>query len=310
MPEHPGLPPPPDDPLVRPLSIPASRRWRCRCGRPRPAQPRRRLRPALRDAARLPRARAAHAGLLERLRAHLRVQGCDAQAREAARDVLRYFDIAAPLHHEDEELHVFPPLLAQGPAPVVDLVRQLQRDHAAMAMLWSQARVPLAAVAGGEPGALPWSPEQERALDDFADLYAGHIDRGGRRWPIRWRRGCCRRPCWMAWGRRWRGGGAPHSPGASSRLRAPAPRYSPESRQADRNQSCARRESGGTDEVSQTPFSTWWNMCPPACRRCAAIRRTTGSPWRRPTSRAVNGACFSLKSCPFSFHHDSSTGLR
>ncbi|ABM31272.1 hemerythrin domain-containing protein [Paracidovorax citrulli] len=116
-------------------------------------------------------------GLLERLRAHLRVQGCDAQAREAARDVLRYFDIAAPLHHEDEELHVFPPLLAQGPAPVVDLVRQLQRDHAAMAMLWSQARVPLAAVAGGEPGALPWSPEQERALDDFADLYAGHIDR-------------------------------------------------------------------------------------------------------------------------------------
>ncbi len=116
-------------------------------------------------------------GLLERLRAHLRAQGCDAQAREAARDVLRYFDIAAPLHHEDEELHVFPPLLAQGSTPVVDLVRQLQREHGAMARLWSQARVPLAAVAQGAPGAVPLSPEQERTLDDFASLYAGHIDR-------------------------------------------------------------------------------------------------------------------------------------
>ncbi|MBF9266278.1 hemerythrin domain-containing protein [Paracidovorax cattleyae] len=116
-------------------------------------------------------------GLLERLRTHLRAQGCDAQAREAARDVLRYFDIAAPLHHEDEELHVFPPLLAQGAAPVVELVRELQREHAAMAMLWPRARVPLAAVAGGEPGAAPLSREQERALDDFAALYAGHIDR-------------------------------------------------------------------------------------------------------------------------------------
>ncbi|WP_053842663.1 hemerythrin domain-containing protein [Paracidovorax avenae] len=116
-------------------------------------------------------------GLLERLRAHLRVQGCDAQAREAASDVLRYFDIAAPLHHEDEELHVFPPLLAQGTAPVVELVRELQREHAAMALLWPQARVPLAAVAQGAPGAVPLSPVQERVLDAFASLYAGHIDR-------------------------------------------------------------------------------------------------------------------------------------
>ena len=52
--------------------------------------------------------------LLRRLRDYLRGHGhgCDDSARQAARDVLRYFDIAAPLHHEDEELHVFPPLLA------------------------------------------------------------------------------------------------------------------------------------------------------------------------------------------------------
>src|SRR5688572_25382640 len=37
--------------------------------------------------------------LLGRLGRHLHDQGCDAQARSAATDVLRYFDIAAPLHH-------------------------------------------------------------------------------------------------------------------------------------------------------------------------------------------------------------------
>ncbi len=54
--------------------------------------------------------------LLRRLRDYLRGHGhgCDDSARQAARDVLRYFDIAAPLHHEDEEMHVFPPLLDNG----------------------------------------------------------------------------------------------------------------------------------------------------------------------------------------------------
>lgn len=116
-------------------------------------------------------------GLLARLRDHLRRQGADAQAREAARDVLRYFDIAAPLHHEDEELHVFPPLLAHGPAAVVELVQVLQAEHAAMARQWAEARVPLAAVAEGSADAVPWSPEQEKVLDDFAGLYAEHIVR-------------------------------------------------------------------------------------------------------------------------------------
>ena len=51
--------------------------------------------------------------LLERLCLHVKQQGAvDEQAARAAQDVLRYFDIAAPLHHQDEELHVFPALRA------------------------------------------------------------------------------------------------------------------------------------------------------------------------------------------------------
>ena len=54
--------------------------------------------------------------LLARLLPHLASQGCDEQARQAARDVMRYFDLAGPAHHEDEERHVFP-LLQASPDP-------------------------------------------------------------------------------------------------------------------------------------------------------------------------------------------------
>lgn len=52
--------------------------------------------------------------LLERIGAHVAAQGCNTQARDAAKDVLRYFTIAAPLHHEDEELHVRTPMPTSG----------------------------------------------------------------------------------------------------------------------------------------------------------------------------------------------------
>ena len=48
--------------------------------------------------------------LMGKLQTHLQTHGCDDSARQAARDVQRYFDIAAPLHHQDEELHIFPAL--------------------------------------------------------------------------------------------------------------------------------------------------------------------------------------------------------
>ena len=88
--------------------------------------------------------------LLVRLREYLPGHGADDNARQAARDVMRYFDLAAPHHHQDEELHVFPPLLAAGDAATVDLVRRLQRDHLQMESSWREARKVLDAVASGE----------------------------------------------------------------------------------------------------------------------------------------------------------------
>ena len=111
--------------------------------------------------------------LLQRLREHLPGHGADANARQAARDVMRYFDQAAPQHHRDEELHVFPPLLAQGDPATLELVQRLQQDHVQMESRWGNARAVLDAVATGALQSL--SPADEAALDAFAGLYDDHI---------------------------------------------------------------------------------------------------------------------------------------
>ena len=111
--------------------------------------------------------------LLQRLRAHVAIHGSDAQARQAARDVMRYFDMAAPQHHLDEELHVFPPLVARGDAAVTALVERLQREHLEMESRWRQARQVLDLVAEGAVNRL--EDGDEARLAAFADLYDGHL---------------------------------------------------------------------------------------------------------------------------------------
>jgi hemerythrin-like domain-containing protein len=111
--------------------------------------------------------------LLERLRAHLREHGADVQACQAARDVMRYFDLAAPQHHRDEELHVFPRLLLEGDPAVVPVVQRLQQEHRTMEAGWAAARQVLARIAAGElqrPTA-----GDDAILDAFAGLYADHM---------------------------------------------------------------------------------------------------------------------------------------
>lgn len=109
--------------------------------------------------------------LLQRLRGHLQTVGWDESARQAARDVMRYFDVAAPAHHEDEELHVFPPLLAAGTC--VDVVTRLQQEHREMTALWALVRQVLVRVDEG-----PWhgfGPEDEGLFEQFARLYDWHV---------------------------------------------------------------------------------------------------------------------------------------
>lgn len=87
--------------------------------------------------------------LQERLCAHSQTTGCDGSACSAARDILRYFDLAAPLHHEYEELHVFPALEASAKYPLRAAVAQLQNAHDAMTEGWVGVRVAFLALAKG-----------------------------------------------------------------------------------------------------------------------------------------------------------------
>jgi hemerythrin-like domain-containing protein len=111
--------------------------------------------------------------LLARLREHLHTRGPDTQAQQAARDVMRYFDQAAPQHHLDEELHVFPPLLARGDPQVVPVVQRLQQDHLQMEARWQAAREVLVLIAEAQVQHL--SADDEARLDAFAGGYDDHI---------------------------------------------------------------------------------------------------------------------------------------
>ncbi|QPF72788.1 hemerythrin domain-containing protein [Roseateles sp. DAIF2] len=107
--------------------------------------------------------------LLERLLVHLERQGgvADATARDAAADVRRYFGLAAPLHHQDEERHLFPALEAGGDAAAAALCTRLREQHREMAELWGPLDAALAA--------LDDLPRLRRLTARFLVLQRGHL---------------------------------------------------------------------------------------------------------------------------------------
>lgn len=115
-----------------------------------------------------------HCRTLQRLATHLPQHGADAQARQAASNVLRYFDTAARHHHEDEEEDLLPALdrLAAGEdaSHLRALVERILGEHQRMFAQWAALREPLLKLAAGE------SAELDAAqVARFDALYAGHI---------------------------------------------------------------------------------------------------------------------------------------
>ncbi|HPU52479.1 MAG TPA: hemerythrin domain-containing protein [Burkholderiaceae bacterium] len=116
--------------------------------------------------------------LLARLVDYLTEHPPDARSASAARDVLRYFELAAPLHHQDEELHVFPRLERAADPALGAAVARLRADHRRMEALWSELQPLLRRWSDdalpGEGGAV--SAETVRPLAaEFAALYEQHL---------------------------------------------------------------------------------------------------------------------------------------
>jgi hemerythrin-like domain-containing protein len=106
--------------------------------------------------------------LLARLVEHLGDHGPDAAARDAAADVLRYFDVAAPHHHEDEERHLVPVLKTSGNPADRAAAQRLLDDHAQIQAAWQGLR-PLLLQLEGDPAAL------RRAARHFIALHGPHL---------------------------------------------------------------------------------------------------------------------------------------
>ncbi|WP_157268906.1 hemerythrin domain-containing protein [Azohydromonas aeria] len=109
--------------------------------------------------------------LLQRLAAHVAAHGTDAQARDAARDVARYFNVAAPAHHEDEERHVVPVLSASGDARLREAAQRMLADHGRIRATWAALEPLLQALQRGE---VP--PGLDAAADAFVRAHDGHLE--------------------------------------------------------------------------------------------------------------------------------------
>jgi hemerythrin-like domain-containing protein len=109
-------------------------------------------------------------GTLSRLQRHLSGHGCDTDARAAARNLLRYFDTAAPNHHADEEASVFPRLELLKSGRVADLLHDLSRDHDRLTANWRKLRPLIAAIAAGQRANLP-----PKLVADAIAAYDAHI---------------------------------------------------------------------------------------------------------------------------------------
>jgi len=96
--------------------------------------------------------------------------------RQAAAAVLRYFEKAAPQHHEDEERDLLPMLAATArdadAALLTELSPQVLREHHEMEAVWQRLQPQLAALAEGRPGTL-----SSTDVEEYSALYLGHMDK-------------------------------------------------------------------------------------------------------------------------------------
>ena len=111
---------------------------------------------------------------MDKLVVHLNDVGIDENAQQAAKAVLRYFNKAAPLHHEDEEIDLLPELQATATGEDASLLAVLLTDilqqHQQMAAQWKVLGAQLQAIEDGTGTDL-----SAAEVEDFAALYAKYM---------------------------------------------------------------------------------------------------------------------------------------
>jgi pyridoxamine 5'-phosphate oxidase len=113
---------------------------------------------------------------LNKLLAHLPEHGADEQAQQAAQAVLKYFDKAAHLHHDDEEQDLIPMLRATAQGSDAETLQALApvilQDHKDMDAIWQDLHEQLTMVADGSASMLT-----SGMVERFSQRYASHMER-------------------------------------------------------------------------------------------------------------------------------------
>jgi pyridoxamine 5'-phosphate oxidase len=111
---------------------------------------------------------------LEKLLPHLQAHGADAEAQQAAQAVLKYFQNAAPLHHEDEEIDLLPELQRTARGADAELLAArlstILQQHQQMATLWQTIESQLSLIANGSSATL-----NDSDVAAFQALYQEHM---------------------------------------------------------------------------------------------------------------------------------------
>jgi hemerythrin-like domain-containing protein len=116
---------------------------------------------------------AVHLTRLDELLAHLDRHGIDEHARGEARAIEAFFSETSRGHHHDEEVKVFPALLASSDEQLVATVRMLQQDHGWIEEDWIVIAPQLRSIAAGYSWHDP--AELQHAVQIFLELCREHI---------------------------------------------------------------------------------------------------------------------------------------
>jgi hemerythrin-like domain-containing protein len=119
--------------------------------------------------------------LLDRLRRHVEQHGADSEAAESATSIRRYFNEAAPRHHADEEIDLFPRLLRRlderslqidgaEAARVRSAIDTLTAEHRANDAVWTALDATLAQIEQGVSARL-----DAGQVESFGLTYRQHI---------------------------------------------------------------------------------------------------------------------------------------
>jgi pyridoxamine 5'-phosphate oxidase len=111
---------------------------------------------------------------LEKLSPHLQKHGADIEAQKAVLAILKYFQNAAPLHHDDEEVDLLPELQRTAQGADAELLAMILptilQQHQQMAQQWRALESQLSKIAEGASAEL-----DDSHVAAFRALYQDHM---------------------------------------------------------------------------------------------------------------------------------------